>query len=100
MLKKLGFYVPLINGKLYDELKLLYTGGSVDMFLPSIPEGEKAYCYDVNSFYPNSMNKDMFMPVFSKQIKYIIYFEGNLFLLKNNVYGFFNINIETTKKLN
>jgi hypothetical protein len=99
-----GYYIPLIQGKLYDSLKDSYTGGSVDMFIPSnknLRTGErfKINCYDVNSLYPKSMDENMFMPVLSKKVKYITYFEGNISVLKDNAFGFFNVNINTTIEL-
>ena len=37
-----------ITGQMYDDIKESYTGGSVDMYIPSNNKGESVYCYDVN----------------------------------------------------
>jgi hypothetical protein len=68
-IEKSGFYIPLINGKMYDDIKLSYTGGSTDMYIPTNPEGTLVFCNDVNSLYPTNMSKDMMMPVISKKKK-------------------------------
>lgn len=105
-----GYYIPLIKGEMYDDLKDSYTGGSTDMFVPSSEPNEKVYGYDVNSLYPTSMSSGMFMPVLSKKNMFINYFEAtdpvNLKDLKKyfkkikiNDFGFFDVNIETTKIL-
>ena len=45
----------MIYGEDYDKLKMSYTGGAVDMYIPSNQEGELVYGYDVNSLYPYVM---------------------------------------------
>jgi hypothetical protein len=44
--------VPIIKGKIKEEIQLGYTGGSTDMFIPKPLNGNKIYAYDVNSLYP------------------------------------------------
>lgn len=95
-LEKLGYAIPLIDGKIYSDLKKSYTGGSTDMFVPTNPEGTKVYGNDVNSLYPTNMRKKMFMPVISKQKEYITYFEGDISLVDEDAFGFFNVEIQTT----
>ena len=95
---------------MYEDLKDSYTGGSTDMFVPFSEPNEKVYGYDVNSLYPTSMSKGMFMSVLSKNNMFITYFEAtdsiNLKDLKKyfnklnkNDFGFFDVNIETSKNL-
>jgi hypothetical protein len=78
---KSGYNIPLINGKIYYDLKHSYTGGSNDMFIPSnlydedgnkIDNPDKIYCYDVNSLYPTVMSKGYNMPVISTRNNYLI----------------------------
>jgi hypothetical protein len=77
-LNKKGYFIPLILDKMYKDLKVSYTGGSTDMFIPQSNKNSKVYCYDVNSLYPTSMAKDMLMPVVSKNKNYVTYFEGDI----------------------
>jgi hypothetical protein len=97
--EKKGYYIPLIKGKIYNDIQKSYTGGSVDMFIPSIPKNTKAFCYDVNSLYPTSMSEGMNMPVISNKMKYIAYFEGDISKIEKNSFGFFNVEVSSPKKL-
>jgi len=47
--------IHMISGTIYNEIKKSYTGGSVDMYLPS-NNNKTLYAYDVNSLYPYIMN--------------------------------------------
>nr|WUR10578.1 DNA polymerase [Elmerina hispida] len=102
-IEKKGFYIPLIKGKMYNDIKYSYTGGSTDMFIPQNPEGSKVYAFDVNSLYPTTMSKGMFMPVVSAEKNYVEFFEGDISLIDQNkekkAFGFFKVNVETTKDL-
>lgn len=98
-LEELGFAIPLIDGKIYSDIKKSYTGGSTDMFVPFNPEGTKVYGNDVNSLYPTNMRKNIFMPVISKKKNYIIYFEGDISLVDEDAFGFFNVEVQTTIEL-
>jgi hypothetical protein len=69
------------------------------MFVPTNPEGTKVYGNDVNSLYPTNMRNKMFMPVISKQKEYITYFEGDISLVDEDAFGFFNVEIQTTVDL-
>jgi len=97
--EKQGYYVPLINGKTYQDIKQSYTGGSTDMYVPKNPEGKKIFGYDVNSLYPKSMSRGIFMPVISRSEKYVTYFEGNILETEKSPFGFFNCEVKTTQKL-
>ncbi len=63
----------MIKGKVFEDIKESYTGGSTDMY---IPYGVNIYGYDINSLYPHSMANNP-MPV--NNIKY---FEGEIDLNK------------------
>jgi len=98
-IEKQGYYIPLINGKTYLDIKQSYTGGSTDMFVPTNPKGTKTFGYDVNSLYPKSMGEGMLMPVLSRQQKYLKYFEGDISRYSGERFGFFNCEVKTTKNL-
>jgi DNA polymerase type B, organellar and viral len=83
--------IPIVLGKIYDNIKLAYTGGSVDVYKPY---GRNIYRYDVNSLYPSQMLKQD-MP-----IGYPTYFEGNIFKHVDKPFGFFNCKITTPDNLN
>jgi len=53
--------IPMISGEIKKQIQLGYTGGSTDMFIPSLnvlsQTDKKIYAYDVNSLYPFVMSK-------------------------------------------
>ena len=80
------YKIPIISGKLFSDLRQSYTGGSTDMGLRP-PEGKNIYAYDVNSLYPTVMKNEQ-MPVGN-----ITYFEGDINLVDNKPFGFFEVEI-------
>jgi hypothetical protein len=76
--------IPLITGKIYDELKPSYTGGACDVYKPMSwnNKDKKIYAYDVNSLYPFVM-KSCEMPMGIPT-----YFEGDIAKIKDNPFGF------------
>jgi len=92
---KSGYNIPLINGKMYEDIKNSYTGGSTDMYKPSNLEGTYIFENDVNSLYPRNMAKGMLMPVVSNKNKYVIFFQGDVREFRNSPFGFFNTDIKT-----
>ena len=58
--------IPIILGDMFNFIKESYTGGSVDVYKPTINFKEniisKVFRYDVNSLYPFAM-KHFLMPV-------------------------------------
>jgi len=85
------YKIPLINGKMYDDIKEGYTGGAVDVYKPS---GKNIFRYDVNSLYPSRM-KYKPMPVGDP-----VYFEGDITKVDLNAFGFFEVDVETPRDLN
>jgi DNA polymerase type B, organellar and viral len=80
----------MLSGKISNNIRLSYTGGSTDMFIPKPPIDTKIYAYDVNSLYPSVMLNNKY-PIGSP-----VYFEGNLYQDKpNNVLGFYYCKITT-----
>jgi hypothetical protein len=85
-----------LSGKIDKDIRLGYTppgGGSTDMFIPKPPAGVKIYVYDVNSLYPSEMRDNAF-PIGSPT-----YFEGNILKTDPKAFGFFYVNIQTTRDL-
>jgi len=85
--------VVQISGKIYEDIKQSYTGGAVDMYIPSNQLDEKIYCYDVNSLYPSVMINNL-MPV-----RDIVYFEGDIRKFDPNALGYFYCKIKTPDNL-
>ena len=96
--------IPMLAGKFYTDLKMAYTGGATDMFIPTnllknnisdlqvsilskvFKNAWKSICilyyYDVNSLYPYIMSQ------FEMPCGKIVYFEGNIYnpdLVINNI---------------
>ena len=69
-----------ISGKIDKDIRLGYTGGAVDMYLPL---GENIHVYDVNSLYPNVMKNNPY-PVGNP-----IYFNGDILKDTPKAFGFF-----------
>jgi hypothetical protein len=90
--------IPMITSKIQRDIQSGYTGGSVDMFIPSFniitkEKDKKIYSYDVNSLYPFVM-KDNDYPVGNPT-----YFEGNIINADPNAFGFFYCKIIAPKDL-
>lgn len=83
--------IPLITGNIYKDLKNSYTGGSCDVYKPF--SKNKIYGYDVNSLYPFVMQNEL-MPVGNP-----IYFEGDITKIKDNPFGFFEVEINAPEDL-
>ena len=75
--------IPMIYGEDYRKLKISYTGGATDMYIPTNNDGELIYGYDVNSLYPYVM-ANFPMPVGQKT-----YFEGDIRKVDPDAFGFF-----------
>ena len=66
-----------------QDIRLGYTGGACDMYIPTPFNTSKFYAYDVNSLYPFVMNKFK-MPIGSPT-----YFTGEILKQNPNAFGFF-----------
>ena len=58
-------FVHQLTGEIENNIRTSYTGGAVDMYIPSFEvksKGDYLYAYDVNSLYPSVM-LDKPMPV-------------------------------------
>jgi hypothetical protein len=72
--------IPQLSGKIAKDIRQGYTGGAVDMYIPS---GINIKCYDVNALYPSQMEAQL-MPVGKPT-----YFEGDIRKIDSNAFGFF-----------
>ena len=82
--------IPSLSGKISKDIRQGYTGGAVDMY---IPEGVNIKSYDVNSLYPSRM-RDCLLPTGN-----IKKFEGNIFEIETNPFGFFFCKIEAPNNI-
>ncbi len=85
--------IPQISGKIATDIRESYTGGAVDMYIPTNPENTKIWVYDVNALYPFTMD-DKLMPCGKP-----IFFNGDIRKVDPNAFGFFYCNIETPTEL-
>lgn len=81
------------NSKIFNDIKQSYTGGSVDMFIPTNQSNEFVYGYDVNSLYPYEMMTKSF-PTGNP-----IYFEGDIRKYDSKAFGFFFCRVITSNHL-
>jgi DNA polymerase type B, organellar and viral len=75
--------IPQLSGQTAKDIRMGYTGGAVDMYIPENPVGSKVFVYDVNALYPYVM-KTYPMPVGKP-----ILFEGDIRKVDQNAFGFF-----------
>ena len=85
--------IPKLNGKIAENIRKSYTGGSVDMYIPSNMEGKIVKGYDVNSLYPSQMSE------YEMPIGKPTYFEGDITKFNENAFGFFYCKIKTPDNL-
>jgi len=85
--------IPQLSGQVAKDIRLGYTGGAVDMYIPENPEGTKLYAYDVNSLYPFIMD-EFDMPIGKPTL-----FEGDIRKIDPNAFGFFYCKIKAPNNL-
>jgi|SRR6266850_141515 len=85
--------IPQLSGQVAKDIRLSYTGGAVDMYLPENSKGTKVYAYDVNSLYPFVM-KEYDMPIGKPTL-----FEGDIRAIDKDAFGFFFCNIKAPDNL-
>jgi len=86
--------IPQLSGQIARDIRLSYTGGACDMYLPKPPKDSKLYAYDVNSLYPSVM-KDSDMPIGNPT-----FFKGDIRVIEPKAFGFFYCNITAPNNLN
>ena len=92
-LPKLTFCIPMLSGKIAKEIRMSYTGGATEMYIPTNQPGELVYGYDVNSLYPSVM-QSCEVPVGKPT-----YFEGDIRKQHGDAFGFFYCKITTPNNL-
>lgn len=85
--------IPQLTGQIAKDIRMSYTGGAVDMYIPYNEEGTKIHCYDVNALYPFTM-EDKLMPTGKP-----VFFKGDIREIDPNAFGFFYCNIITPTDL-
>jgi hypothetical protein len=85
--------IAQISGKIFEDIRKSYTGGSTDMFIPFNEEHEILYYYDVNSLYPYVM-KEFEYPVGSPT-----YFKGDISKINKDAFGIFYCKVTTPEYL-
>ena len=86
-----GEKIHQLSGDTDKNIRLGYTGGSTDMYIPLPPKNKKIYAYScgVNSLYPFVMNS------FKYPIGDPTYFEGDILKTEPYAFGFFYCKIIT-----
>jgi hypothetical protein len=86
-----------ILGKSEEDIRLSYTGGAVDMYIPhnkiDNDNYKKLFYYDVNSLYPTVMSK------FKMPIGKPTFFEGDILKYVSDAFGFFYCKITSPEYL-
>ena len=75
--------IPQLSGKIAEEIRSGYTGGSCDVFIPVTKKGIKMKCLDINALYPTAMRNHL-MPIGTPT-----YFNGDIRLIDPQAFGFF-----------
>lgn len=85
-----------ISGPIFDFIKLGYTGGATDLYIPRFSyedENKYLYYYDVNSLYPSIM-RDIEIPCGD-----VYYFEGDVLKHKPDLLSFCYCNVIAPENL-
>ena len=85
--------IPMLFRKTANNIRLSYTGGSTDIFIPFNSNLELVYGYDINSLYPAVM-KDKNFPIDKPT-----YFEGDIRKYDAEAFGFFHCKVEALTDL-
>jgi len=85
--------IPQISGQIAKDIRLSYTGGACDMYIPKPEKDTTIYAYDVNNLYPFSM-KNNEMPIGNPT-----FFKGDIRSIDPKAFGFFFCNIIAPKGL-
>jgi hypothetical protein len=75
--------IPQLSGKIADDIRQGYTGGSCEVYIPKSKPGVKIKGLDVNALYPSQMHSKK-MPVGLPT-----YFLGDITAVNKNPFGFF-----------
>ena len=84
------YKIPLVTKEMYNDIKISYTGGAVDVYKP---QGRNIKRYDYNSLYPTQMFNHL-MPT-----GHPIFFEGDISKYDNKPFGFFEVEVTAPDNL-
>jgi len=79
--------IAQLSGPVAQDIRMSYTGGACDMYIPFNKDDKNIYAYDVNSLYPYVM-KECDMPTGKP-----VYFQGDIRAVNKKAFGFFYCNI-------
>jgi hypothetical protein len=85
--------IPQLSGQISKDIRLSYSGGAVDMYIPFNETNTKVFVYDVNSLYPFTMDE------FNMPVGNPVLFEGNIRAIDPNAFGFFYCKITAPDNL-
>lgn len=85
--------IPKLSGKIANDIRSGYTGGSCDVFIPQSKPKVKIKCLDVNSLYPFIMVNSC-LPVGTPN-----YFKGDILKIDPNAFGFFYCKINAPNNI-
>ena len=90
-----SYKIAALSGQIFNKIKLGFTGGATDMFIPvnDWDNNEKVYCYDINSLYPYVMMTKP-MPVGKPT-----YFKYDIRKINPDAFGFFYCKVTTPQYL-
>ena len=75
--------LPQLSGKIAENIRQGYTGGSCEVYIPQSIPGVKINCLDVNALYPSQMKLQL-MPVGVPT-----FFKGDITTVDRKAFGFF-----------
>lgn len=93
------YNIPQISGDIFNKIAEGYTGGAVDMYIPSsinkdsTPSDNTVYSYDINSLYP------FVMSMFDYPVGQTYYFEGNVLNHFKDKLGFYYCEVTAPKDI-
>lgn len=85
--------ISQLSGQIARDIRQSYTGGSVDVYIPTNEDGVNVYGFDVNSLYPFVMENNV-MPIGNPT-----FFQGNIRKLDKDAFGFFYCKITSPEYL-
>jgi hypothetical protein len=85
--------IAQLSGSVERDIRLSYTGGSVDMYIPYNKKDTKVFAYDVNSLYPYVMSQ-CDMPTGNP-----VFFNGDIRSVDPKAFGFFFCKITAPNNL-
>lgn len=88
-------HIAQLTGDIEEDIRKGFTGGAVDMYVPTIPDGPVCYEWDVNSLFPSQFAVKA-LPVGNP-----VFFEGDISNCDSNdkPFGFFYAEVTAPKDI-